>query len=156
MAAMLSVNNSIFYRPKDKVVHADNARVNFFLPGGDHLVLLNVYTQVTGLGYWEGGRHGGLWFYCVLTPLLKPLRSGLRVVTLPSGAMRTSSSSDLCAEHGTSGNSWRDSWSGWKLVSVPARGTISVCARSAFFNPHSRMCLLISERGEVGRERNID
>lgn len=50
VAAMLSVNNSIFYRPKDKVVHADNARVNFFLPGGDHLVLLNVYTQVTGLG----------------------------------------------------------------------------------------------------------
>lgn len=50
MAAMLSVNNSIFYRPKDKVVHADNARVNFFLPGGDHLVLLNVYTQVAGLG----------------------------------------------------------------------------------------------------------
>lgn len=50
MAAMLSVNNSIFYRPKDKVVHADNARVNFFLPGGDHLVLLNVYTQVPGFG----------------------------------------------------------------------------------------------------------
>ncbi|XP_059558128.1 pre-mRNA-splicing factor ATP-dependent RNA helicase DHX16 isoform X2 [Myotis daubentonii] len=46
VAAMLSVNNSIFYRPKDKVVHADNARVNFFLPGGDHLVLLNVYTQI--------------------------------------------------------------------------------------------------------------
>ncbi|XP_043352564.1 pre-mRNA-splicing factor ATP-dependent RNA helicase DHX16 isoform X1 [Dermochelys coriacea] len=45
IAAMLSVNNSIFYRPKDKVVHADNARMNFFLPGGDHLVLLNVYTQ---------------------------------------------------------------------------------------------------------------
>jgi pre-mRNA-splicing factor ATP-dependent RNA helicase DHX16 len=51
---MLSVNNSIFYRPKDKVVHADNARVNFFLPGGDHLVLLNVYTQVTGqVEIWE-------------------------------------------------------------------------------------------------------
>uniref|UniRef100_A0A8C2J0R4 RNA helicase n=1 Tax=Cyprinus carpio TaxID=7962 RepID=A0A8C2J0R4_CYPCA len=29
IAAMLSVNNSIFYRPKDKVVHADNARMNF-------------------------------------------------------------------------------------------------------------------------------
>lgn len=43
---MLSVNNSIFYRPKDKVVHADNARMNFVVPGGDHLVLLNVYTQV--------------------------------------------------------------------------------------------------------------
>uniref|UniRef100_A0A7N5ZZT6 RNA helicase n=1 Tax=Anabas testudineus TaxID=64144 RepID=A0A7N5ZZT6_ANATE len=45
IAAMLSVNNSIFYRPKDKVVHADNARMNFVVPGGDHLVLLNVYTQ---------------------------------------------------------------------------------------------------------------
>ncbi|XP_043940421.1 pre-mRNA-splicing factor ATP-dependent RNA helicase DHX16 [Protopterus annectens] len=45
IAAMLSVNNAIFYRPKDKVVHADNARMNFFVPGGDHLVLLNVYTQ---------------------------------------------------------------------------------------------------------------
>ncbi|XP_051852082.1 pre-mRNA-splicing factor ATP-dependent RNA helicase DHX16 isoform X2 [Antechinus flavipes] len=51
VAAMLSVNNSIFYRPKDKVVHADNARVNFFLPGGDHLVLLNVYTQWVESGY---------------------------------------------------------------------------------------------------------
>ncbi|XP_023577704.1 putative pre-mRNA-splicing factor ATP-dependent RNA helicase DHX16 isoform X3 [Octodon degus] len=51
VAAMLSVNNSIFYRPKDKVVHADNARVNFFLPGGDHLVLLNVYTQAITAGY---------------------------------------------------------------------------------------------------------
>uniref|UniRef100_A0A8C1KTW2 RNA helicase n=1 Tax=Cyprinus carpio TaxID=7962 RepID=A0A8C1KTW2_CYPCA len=45
IAAMLSVNNSIFYRPKDKVVHADNARMNFVVPGGDHIVLLNVYTQ---------------------------------------------------------------------------------------------------------------
>lgn len=43
---MVSVNNSIFYRPKDKVVHADNARMNFVVPGGDHMVLLNVYTQV--------------------------------------------------------------------------------------------------------------
>ncbi|XP_031203109.1 pre-mRNA-splicing factor ATP-dependent RNA helicase DHX16 [Mastomys coucha] len=51
VAAMLSVNNSIFYRPKDKAVHADNARVNFFLPGGDHLVLLNVYTQWAESGY---------------------------------------------------------------------------------------------------------
>uniref|UniRef100_A0A671VTQ2 RNA helicase n=1 Tax=Sparus aurata TaxID=8175 RepID=A0A671VTQ2_SPAAU len=51
IAAMLSVNNSIFYRPKDKVVHADNARMNFVVPGGDHLVLLNVYTQVKTCGY---------------------------------------------------------------------------------------------------------
>uniref|UniRef100_A0A4W3GF91 RNA helicase n=1 Tax=Callorhinchus milii TaxID=7868 RepID=A0A4W3GF91_CALMI len=51
IAAMLSVNNAIFYRPKDKVVHADNARMNFFVPGGDHMVLLNVYTQWVECGY---------------------------------------------------------------------------------------------------------
>ncbi|XP_037082662.1 LOW QUALITY PROTEIN: pre-mRNA-splicing factor ATP-dependent RNA helicase DHX16-like [Pollicipes pollicipes] len=45
IAAMLSVNSSVFYRPKDKAVHADTARKNFFVPGGDHLVLLNVYEQ---------------------------------------------------------------------------------------------------------------
>ncbi|KAK3746392.1 hypothetical protein QZH41_018203 [Actinostola sp. cb2023] len=49
--AMLSVNNSIFYRPKDKIVHADNARMNFFRPGGDHLTLLNVYDQWVETGY---------------------------------------------------------------------------------------------------------
>jgi len=48
---MLSVNSAIFYRPKDKMVHADNARMNFFLPGGDHLTLMNVYNQVKQL--WE-------------------------------------------------------------------------------------------------------
>lgn len=46
IVAMLSVNNSVFYRPKDKIVHADTARQNFFVPGGDHLTLLNVYKQV--------------------------------------------------------------------------------------------------------------
>ncbi|KAG9345245.1 hypothetical protein JZ751_009791 [Albula glossodonta] len=51
IAAMLSVNNSIFYRPKDKVVHADNARMNFVVPGGDHIVLLNVYSQWVESGY---------------------------------------------------------------------------------------------------------
>ena len=43
---MLSVNNAVFYRPKDKIVHADTARQNFFVPGGDHLTLMNVYNQV--------------------------------------------------------------------------------------------------------------
>ncbi|XP_068722748.1 pre-mRNA-splicing factor ATP-dependent RNA helicase DHX16-like [Montipora capricornis] len=51
ITAMLSVNNAIFYRPKDKVVHADNARVNFFRSGGDHLTLLNVYDQWAETGY---------------------------------------------------------------------------------------------------------
>ncbi|XP_071097598.1 pre-mRNA-splicing factor ATP-dependent RNA helicase DHX16-like [Haliotis cracherodii] len=57
IAAMLSVNNAVFYRPKDKIVHADTARVNFFVPGGDHLTLLNVYTQ------WEDTDYSTQWCY---------------------------------------------------------------------------------------------
>eukprot|EP01128_Nolandella_sp_AFSM9_P010324 TRINITY_DN710_c0_g1_i1.p1 TRINITY_DN710_c0_g1~~TRINITY_DN710_c0_g1_i1.p1 ORF type:complete len:1005 (+),score=215.59 TRINITY_DN710_c0_g1_i1:41-3055(+) len=45
IAAMLSVGGAIFYRPKDKQVHADHAMKNFFRPFGDHLTLLNVYNQ---------------------------------------------------------------------------------------------------------------
>ena len=69
IASMLSVNSAVFYRPKDKAVHADTARKNFFSPGeafrchlqlnwllqyffcyffplgGDHFTLLNVYNQ---------------------------------------------------------------------------------------------------------------
>uniref|UniRef100_H2YMB0 RNA helicase n=1 Tax=Ciona savignyi TaxID=51511 RepID=H2YMB0_CIOSA len=51
IVSMLSVNSSIFYRPKDKMVHADNARMNFFLPGGDHLSLMNVYNQWANTDY---------------------------------------------------------------------------------------------------------
>lgn len=44
ICAMLSVAASIFYRPKDKAVHADNARMNFHQGNiGDHLALLKVY-----------------------------------------------------------------------------------------------------------------
>lgn len=42
---MLSVNSSVFYRPKDKIIHADTARKNFFHQHGDHLTLMNVYNQ---------------------------------------------------------------------------------------------------------------
>ncbi|CAM9107743.1 unnamed protein product [Bubo scandiacus] len=57
VAAMLSVNNAIFYRPKDKVLHADSARLGFHVPGGDHLVLLNVYNQ------WVASGHSLQWCY---------------------------------------------------------------------------------------------
>lgn len=57
IAAMLSVNNAVFYRPKDKIVHADTARHNFFVPGGDHLTLLNVYNQ------WEETEYSTQWCY---------------------------------------------------------------------------------------------
>lgn len=45
ICSMLSVGNTIFYRPKDKAMHADNAKLNFSRPGGDHLALLNVFNQ---------------------------------------------------------------------------------------------------------------
>jgi pre-mRNA-splicing factor ATP-dependent RNA helicase DHX16 len=43
---MLSVGNAVFYRPKEKIVHADQARKNFHRPGGDHLSLLAVWDTV--------------------------------------------------------------------------------------------------------------
>lgn len=45
ICSMLNVGGSVFFRPKDKAVHADNARKSFTKPGGDHMVLLNVYEQ---------------------------------------------------------------------------------------------------------------
>ncbi|KAL3282275.1 hypothetical protein HHI36_005465 [Cryptolaemus montrouzieri] len=57
IAAMLSVNGAIFYRPKDKIVHADTARKNFNHIGGDHLSLLNVYNQ------WRDSDFSTQWCY---------------------------------------------------------------------------------------------
>ncbi|ESQ52145.1 hypothetical protein EUTSA_v10017881mg [Eutrema salsugineum] len=46
IAAMLSIGPSIFYRPKDKKVHADNAMMNFHVGNvGDHIALLKIYTS---------------------------------------------------------------------------------------------------------------
>lgn len=45
VCAMLGVGGSLFYRPKEKAIHADNARKTFAKPGGDPLTLLNVYDQ---------------------------------------------------------------------------------------------------------------
>jgi pre-mRNA-splicing factor ATP-dependent RNA helicase DHX16 len=44
ICAMLSVGNSVFFRPKEKQMHADNMRKTFMRVGGDHLTLLNVYN----------------------------------------------------------------------------------------------------------------
>jgi pre-mRNA-splicing factor ATP-dependent RNA helicase DHX16 len=44
--SMLSIGASVFYRPKEKAIHADNARLNFARGGdGDHISLLRVYEQ---------------------------------------------------------------------------------------------------------------
>ena len=50
IAAMLSVNNSIFYAPKDKKMQAENARQNFASHEGDHLMLLQVQTDTLHRG----------------------------------------------------------------------------------------------------------
>ncbi|KAF3787291.1 Pre-mRNA-splicing factor ATP-dependent RNA helicase [Nymphaea thermarum] len=58
IAAMLSVGNSIFYRPKDKQVHADNARMNFHMGNvGDHIALLKVYDS------WKETNFSTQWCY---------------------------------------------------------------------------------------------
>ncbi|KII65040.1 putative pre-mRNA-splicing factor ATP-dependent RNA helicase DHX16 [Thelohanellus kitauei] len=51
IAAMLSVNAAIFYRPKDRAIHADNARRNFFSTHGDHMMLLMIYDQWNDAGF---------------------------------------------------------------------------------------------------------
>jgi pre-mRNA-splicing factor ATP-dependent RNA helicase DHX16 len=45
VAAMVSVGASVFYRPKEKAVHADNAHKAFHMGNvGDHIALLNVFN----------------------------------------------------------------------------------------------------------------
>ncbi|CAM9385113.1 unnamed protein product [Ectocarpus sp. 12 AP-2014] len=52
ICAMLSCGNSVFYRPKDHAVHADNARLNFARGGGgDHGTLMRVYNQWVETNY---------------------------------------------------------------------------------------------------------
>jgi len=49
--ALLQESGSLFYRPKDKKLHADQARQNFVRPGGDHFTLLNVWEQWADTNY---------------------------------------------------------------------------------------------------------
>jgi pre-mRNA-splicing factor ATP-dependent RNA helicase DHX16 len=51
IASMLSLNNNIFFKPKDKSIQAESVYKNFFIEGGDHLLLLNVYNQYAESGY---------------------------------------------------------------------------------------------------------
>ncbi|EFJ34530.1 hypothetical protein SELMODRAFT_82212 [Selaginella moellendorffii] len=58
IAAMLSVGNAIFYRPKDKQVHADTARMNFHSGNvGDHIALMRVYDS------WKETNYSSNWCY---------------------------------------------------------------------------------------------
>ncbi|KAF5352904.1 hypothetical protein D9758_007882 [Tetrapyrgos nigripes] len=49
--SMLQESGSLFYRPKDKKLHADQARQNFVRSGGDHFTLLNVWEQWAETNY---------------------------------------------------------------------------------------------------------
>lgn len=51
IVAMLAESVSLFFRPKDKKVHADRARQLFVRPGGDHFTLLNIWEQWVESGY---------------------------------------------------------------------------------------------------------
>eukprot|EP00941_MAST-03F_sp_MAST-3F-sp1_P003949 g3949.t1 len=52
ICAMLDVNNAVFTRPKERKVHADNARSVFNRGGhGDHIALLRVYNEWKESGY---------------------------------------------------------------------------------------------------------
>ena len=52
IAAMLDVQSSVFYRPRDRAVLADTARAGFARGGiGDHSALLAVYTQWADSGF---------------------------------------------------------------------------------------------------------
>ena len=52
--AMLSVGSSIFYRPKEKIMHAENAHKNLSRPGGDHMTLINIFEEWKESGYRTG------------------------------------------------------------------------------------------------------
>lgn len=50
--SMLSLGASVFYRPKEKAVHADTARLNFARGGGgDHISLLRCYSDWAATDY---------------------------------------------------------------------------------------------------------
>ncbi len=52
VCAMVGVGGAIFYRPKDKAVHADNAHKAFHRGNvGDHIALLNVFNQWAESGF---------------------------------------------------------------------------------------------------------
>jgi pre-mRNA-splicing factor ATP-dependent RNA helicase DHX16 len=49
ICAMVSIGSAVFYRPKDKAVHAENAHRAFSRGNvGDHIQLLHVYQVQAG------------------------------------------------------------------------------------------------------------
>lgn len=58
VCAMLTCGGAVYYRPKDKQVHADNAHNNFHRGNvGDHIALMHVYNA------WQESGHSTQWCY---------------------------------------------------------------------------------------------
>ncbi|TWU77293.1 DEAH-box ATP-dependent RNA helicase prp22 [Metarhizium rileyi] len=55
--AMLSLQGAVFYRPKEKQTQADQKKVKFHDPHGDHLTLLNVYNS------WKQNAYSNPWCF---------------------------------------------------------------------------------------------
>jgi pre-mRNA-splicing factor ATP-dependent RNA helicase DHX16 len=51
IVAMLQESGSLFFRPKDKRIQANQAHQNFVRPGGDHFTLLNVFNEWVETGF---------------------------------------------------------------------------------------------------------
>ena len=51
ICSMLNIGNSLFFRPKDRELHSDNTKTNFYRPGGDHLAILNIFNQWKETGF---------------------------------------------------------------------------------------------------------
>ncbi len=51
IVSMLSLQNNVFFRPKDRKEAADNVRKAFTDPLGDHLTLLNVWNRYADSGF---------------------------------------------------------------------------------------------------------
>ncbi|GFZ07707.1 RNA helicase family protein [Actinidia rufa] len=76
IAAMLSVGGSIFYRPKDKQVHADTVRMNFHTGNvGDHTALLKIYSS------WKETNYSTQWCYENYIQVTAILENEVRVPT---------------------------------------------------------------------------
>ncbi|KAJ1652896.1 DEAH-box ATP-dependent RNA helicase prp22, partial [Coemansia sp. RSA 25] len=57
IAAMLSADGTIFYRPKEKQAVADSKKAKFHQPEGDHLTLLTVYNS------WSAAKFSNTWCF---------------------------------------------------------------------------------------------
>lgn len=57
IVSMLSVQNSVFFRPKERKEAADNAKKAFFDPHGDHLTLLKVFNG------WVDSNYAAQWCF---------------------------------------------------------------------------------------------